>query len=163
MSGILPSWITTLVVFNFENLKETDHASDHYTNQTLLAWATRAHCHGDFSQWSFLVHFVICHMKTSFSSAALGRTAYLFMEHKMEKLKPGRKWNTWKSTKQLYCILQSSQTACHWLELNVPHMLVLLLLGSLLLKRIGFIRNHADGRSHMANPGPNPSNMCASM
>ena len=107
-------------------------------------------------------HYVT-EFKDSFSSAALGRTADLFVYHKIEKLKPGREWNTWKSTKQLYYILQSPQTACHWLELIGPHMLVPLLLGSLLLKRIGFIQNHVDGRSHMANPGPHPSDMCASM
>ena len=34
--------------YNFKNLKETDHTSDHYTSQTLLTWDTRAHYHGDF-------------------------------------------------------------------------------------------------------------------
>jgi len=34
-------------------------------------------------------HYVT-ELEDSFSSAALGRTADLFMYHKMEKLKPGR-------------------------------------------------------------------------
>jgi len=83
--------------YNFKNLKETDHTSDHYTSHTLLTWDTRAHCHGVF--FPIIFHCRFCRMikghyvtelEDSFSSAALGRTADLFMYHKMEKLKPGR-------------------------------------------------------------------------